>query len=217
MFGHEFPGIELLARPASPAVGFLAANPLPGIEARVEVHARLEVVIRVGDEAGRKAVLAEHLGKRGAAFLQGNPAAMRSHRDDALAGVIDAAAGNRRQTVGVSVRERHALGGQAVERRCLDPRAAERISHNEDEVPGRLSRPCLGGGRPGRGRGPRTGAAGQPQCRCGHPDAARLQKRPASRRLHGMAPTSRVPWQTIRARRREIKRNSAVRAAGRSA
>ena len=115
---HVLLGLELLARPAQVRVALLAADPLPGVEAHVEVHVRGEVVVDVADQPAPEAVGAEDLGQVDLPGRMRNPGRARQHR---LARVIHAAARDRGQAVGEGVLEDHALPGQLVQARRLGP------------------------------------------------------------------------------------------------
>ncbi len=56
-------GVEIFFWAAFPFIGFLAANPLPRIEAAMKIVVGLEVVIGIDDKAGCYAVFVEDFGK----------------------------------------------------------------------------------------------------------------------------------------------------------
>jgi len=60
---HVFFGIEFFLGAASIAVRFLASDPLPAVEAAVEVVSRFEVVVGIDYEGGGEAVLVEDFGE----------------------------------------------------------------------------------------------------------------------------------------------------------
>ena len=66
-------GVEIFFQAAFPSIGFLSANPLPGIKAAMKIIIRLEVVIGINDKAGCDFMFAEDFGKGDVIFAEGLP------------------------------------------------------------------------------------------------------------------------------------------------
>ncbi len=109
-------GVELFFWAAFPSVGFLAANPLPGIKAAMKIIIRLEVMISINDEAGCEAVSAQNFGKGNIIPAEGLP--LRFGKD-ALSRVINPSAGDGGQSFCISVCEQDTLFCKFIEIRCL--------------------------------------------------------------------------------------------------
>ena len=96
MSGHVLFWVEIFFRAAFPFVGFLSANPLPGIKASMKIIIRLEVVIGINDKAGCYTVFAEDFGKGDVIFAEGLPFGLWK---DASSGVIYPSARDGRQAL----------------------------------------------------------------------------------------------------------------------
>ena len=141
VFGHVPCGIDGSAGPGLPPVGFLPADPFPGIERPVEVEVRLEKVRAVHDEPGPDALRVGDLGDRDVAGIERLPPALRQDR---VAGEKDAPHRDGGEAVPVALGEGYALGREPVEIGRLDPVVAvtpqvigtEGVADHHDDIHG---------------------------------------------------------------------------------
>jgi hypothetical protein len=102
MCGHMLFRVKLFFGAAFPSVGFLPANPLPGIKSAMKIIIGLEMMKGINDKTGCYIMFAQNLGESNVVIGKGLPFCFRK---DAFARVIYPSTRNCRQSFGSGVCE----------------------------------------------------------------------------------------------------------------